>query len=164
MEIPASLTSRYSAIPSRPPSRPSPLSCMPPNEAAATVRLISLMPTMAKRSLSSRRVAREISHVYILGCKSVIGILGHGQSLFFGIKSNNRSNRPESLLAVDKHLRGNIVQKRRRIEKFTKGSVFVGVLQKNHCGALPHKYRQAPHMSQEEKQLPHSVFRIQSSE
>jgi hypothetical protein len=63
MENPPSLVSRYSPIPSWPPSRPRPLSCMPPKGAAAAVGLMSLMPTMPKRSASKRRMARPTSRV-----------------------------------------------------------------------------------------------------
>ena len=48
IENPPSLVSRYSSIPSVAPSRPNPLSFIPPKGAAADVGLISLIPTMPK--------------------------------------------------------------------------------------------------------------------
>jgi hypothetical protein len=50
-------------MPSWPPSRPRPLSFIPPNGAAADVGLMSLTPTMANRSASLTRMAREMSLV-----------------------------------------------------------------------------------------------------
>ena len=55
--MPPSLVSRYSSIPSRAPSRPSPLSFIPPNGAAALVGLMSLIPIMPNCSCSKVRSA-----------------------------------------------------------------------------------------------------------
>jgi hypothetical protein len=56
---PPNLVSKYSSMPSRAPSRPSPLSFMPPKGAAALVGLISLMPMMPNCRPSKLRMARE---------------------------------------------------------------------------------------------------------
>ena len=60
IENPPSLVSRYSFIPSLAPSRPMPLSFMPPNGAAAEVGLMSLIPMIPNLSCSNALMAREV--------------------------------------------------------------------------------------------------------
>lgn len=54
---PPNLVSKYSIIPSRAPSRPNPLSFIPPKGAAALVGLISLIPIIPKFNPSKVRMA-----------------------------------------------------------------------------------------------------------
>ena len=62
-EKPPSLVSRYSAMPSWPPSRPRPLSLEPPKGRAAAVGLMSLMPTMPNFRPSNMRKPLAMSRV-----------------------------------------------------------------------------------------------------
>ncbi len=57
------VVSRYSSIPSKPPSRPNPLAFTPPNGAAGLETRPVLMPTMPKSSDSASRIVRARSRV-----------------------------------------------------------------------------------------------------
>ena len=57
------VVSRYSSIPSKPPSRPNPLAFTPPNGAAGLETSPVLMPTMPKSSDSASRMVRARSLV-----------------------------------------------------------------------------------------------------
>ena len=57
------VVSRYSSIPSKPPSRPNPLAFTPPNGAAGLETRPVLMPTMPKSSDSASRMVRSRSLV-----------------------------------------------------------------------------------------------------
>ncbi len=57
------VVSRYSSIPSKPPSRPNPLAFTPPNGAAGLETRPVLMPTMPKSRDSASRMVRSRSLV-----------------------------------------------------------------------------------------------------
>ena len=57
------VVSRYSSMPSKPPSRPNPLCFTPPNGAAGLEISPVLMPTMPNSSASARRIVRLRSRV-----------------------------------------------------------------------------------------------------
>ena len=61
--MPTYLVSRYSSMPSAPPSRPTPEALMPPNGAAGLETMPWLMPTMPVCSRSATLIARVRSRV-----------------------------------------------------------------------------------------------------
>ena len=103
-------------MPSWPPSRPRPDSFTPPNGAAAAVGLMSLTPTMPKRSASiARQRPAQVVGVDVAG-QAVVGVVGHGDHLVLGVEGDDGRDRAEGLLAVDDHVGRDAGEHGRRVE------------------------------------------------
>ena len=111
------VVSRYSSIPSKPPSRPKPLAFTPPNGAAGFDTRPVLTPIMPKSSDSASRIVRcEVAGVDVRR-EAVLGVVRLGDGLVLGLERRDRRDRAEDLLPVDLGVVGYVDQDRRRVEE-----------------------------------------------
>src|SRR5271169_2030096 len=126
------LTSRNSSMPYFEPSRPMPLSFMPPNGAISVEMMPSLMPTMPYSSASATRQMRPMS----IGGETELGVVGHLDCVRFGFEAIERRDRPEGLLLGDDHVGRHIGQDRRLEEAAALGGALAAG---DHFGPLPYR-------------------------
>src|SRR5271165_2227208 len=107
------LTSRNSSMPYFEPSRPMPLSFMPPKGAISVEMMPSLMPTMPySRASATRQIAANVAAVEI-GGETELGVVGHLDRLGVCLEAVERGDRAEGFFPGDDHVGCHIGQYRR---------------------------------------------------
>ena len=97
--MPTYFVSRYSSMPSKPPSRPKPDCFTPPNGAAGFDTMPVLTPTIPDSIPSATRSARAQVVGVDVGHQAVLGAVGQLQGLLVRAERRHGRHRPEDLLA-----------------------------------------------------------------
>ena len=112
---PTYLVSRYSSMPSAPPSRPKPDAFTPPNGAAGLDTMPWLIPTIRLDALHEMpRGARSRVKAYAARPYSVS--LARSTASSWLVEGRDRRDRSEDLLVEHARVRGYVAQHRRRVE------------------------------------------------
>ncbi len=114
--MPTYLVSRYSSMPSAPPSRPTPEALTPPNGAAGLETMPWLMPDHAGlQPLGHPDRPGQIAGEGV-GDQAELGVVGQGDALVVGVEGGDRGHRAEDLLAEHLGARRHIGEHGRRVE------------------------------------------------
>ena len=127
------LISRYSWMPSAPPSRPKPDCLTPPNGAAGLETRPWLRPTMPVSSPSKTRNARLMSLRVDVGDEPVLGVVGGRDRGLLVVEARDRRDRPEDLLLEQARVDRHAGEHRRLVE--VARAVALGAAE-HHAGAL----------------------------
>ena len=111
--MPTYLVSKYSSMPSGPPSRPSPDALTPPKGRRVGDNAL-VDAHHARFQLLSDGDGPPQTLGEGVGNQAELGVVGQRDALVIGVEGNDRRDRSENLLAVDPGARRDAAQHRRR--------------------------------------------------